>query len=131
VADTGTAKQPKKKALVRKLEKARLAHEKAERKVAKLRVRLERAEARLAQVAQHLVAMQALLEQATHGGSASSDHKEPAPERAAAEKSTASATAKPRRPAARSTKAAAAKPAPKSAPAQADGAGATTVISEV
>jgi multidrug resistance efflux pump len=62
------------KKVVRRLEKAQLSHQKAERKASKLRVRLERAEARLAQAAHQLVAMQALLEHA--GNVAGSDGKD-------------------------------------------------------
>ncbi len=58
------SKSPKKKALQRQLEDAKLIHLKAEQKTGKLRERLERAEARLAKAAEALVAVQALLEQA-------------------------------------------------------------------
>lgn len=61
---TKTTKTRGLKKVVRKLEKAQLSHQRAERKTSKLRVRLERAEARLATVAQHLAAMQTQLEHA-------------------------------------------------------------------
>jgi len=60
---SSAAKAPKKKALQRQLEAAKVAHGKAEQKTGKLRGRLERAEARLAKTAEDLVAAQSLLDQ--------------------------------------------------------------------
>jgi chromosome segregation ATPase len=61
---TGSQKQPRRKALLKKLERAQASHQKAEAKIGTLRVRLERAEARQAQVSQRLMAIQVLLDQA-------------------------------------------------------------------
>ncbi len=89
-AASQAVKAPKRKALKRRLDEAKLAQAKAQEKAGKLRGRLERAESRLAKTAEDLVALQSLLEQmhapAEAARNAHAKHGSPAGEPAASKK---------------------------------------------
>ena len=129
-ASAASGKQPGKKRLLRRLEEAYYAHQKAERRAGKLRVQLEREEARLADAAQELVGAQTLMDELNGAKQPVPTHGKPKKKHEASRKAGADAKSNKSKAPKDVPVAGPSQPESKSVPVTADGADASADIAQ-